>query len=126
MKNPSVLSLPDNAKSLSKYFKMQLELKGIFAIIEEICKISDKDFEIMNRDISKKLGEIIKDNLIVIKKPSFQAALKYEKERTSFYEEKLNSFKILENFDCYDIPLNEHLSPEDKVRPSEKFSNVIQ
>jgi hypothetical protein len=61
----------------------------------------------------------------VIKKPSFQAALKYEKERTSFYEEKLNSFKILENFDCYDIPLNEHLSPEDKVRPPEKFSNVI-
>ena len=39
----------------------------------------------MNRDISKKLKKIIEDNLIVIKKPSFQAALKYEKERTNFY-----------------------------------------
>lgn len=86
LKDPSSLSLPDNAKFLKKYIKMQLEMKESFALIEEICKMYDKDAEIMNRDISKKLGKIIKDNLTVIKKPSFQAVLRYEKERTIFYE----------------------------------------
>ena len=62
-------------------------MKEIFDKIEEICKLNDKDTEIHNRNISTKLGKIIKDSLIVIKKPQFQASLKYEKERTNFYKE---------------------------------------
>jgi len=62
-------------------------MKDIFDKIEEICKLNDKDTEIHNRNISTKLGKIIKDSLIVIKKQKFQDSLKYEKERRNFYKE---------------------------------------